>query len=111
MTVDKNQFISLLHRYSGSSEEEADELLSLKSKYPYSQLLHILAARVAKDHGFDNHQEVLQLAAVHAADRTVPKEIITAEPYQQPVNGAPQSPDVRDETTITADAKPATDQP
>jgi hypothetical protein len=65
---------------------------------------------VAKDHGFDDHQEVLQLAAVHAADRTVLKEIITAEPYQQPVNGAPQSSDVRNETAIAADAKPATDQ-
>jgi hypothetical protein len=93
MTVDKNQFISLLHHYSGSSEEEAEKLLSLKSEYPYSQLLHTLAARVAKDHSFDNHQEVLQLAAVHAADRTVLKEIITAEPYRQSANGAQQPAD------------------
>jgi hypothetical protein len=104
MTVDKNQFISLLHHYSGSSEEEAEKLLSLKSEYPYSQLLHTLAARVAKDHGFDNQQEVLQLAAIHAADRTVLKEIITAE-SQPPFNGVLQPANIPVEMQITAGPK------
>jgi hypothetical protein len=82
MTVDKKDFISILHRYSGSTAEEAEKLLSLTSEYPYSQLLHTLAARASKDHNLYNHQEALQLAAVHAADRTVLKEIITTQPFQ-----------------------------
>lgn len=81
MTVDKKDFISILHRYSGSTAEEAEKLLSLTSEYPYSQLLHTLAARASKDHNLHNHQQALQLAAVHAADRAVLKEIITTEPF------------------------------
>lgn len=82
MTVEKTDFISFLHHYSESSADEAEKLLSLKSEYPYSQLLHTLAARVTKDHGLTNHQEMLQAAAVHAADRSVLKDIIMAAPCQ-----------------------------
>jgi hypothetical protein len=78
--VDKDQFIKVLHHYSGSSVEEAQEVLSLKESYPYSQLLHTLSARVTKDHGFSNQGGELQLAAVYAADRAVLKEIMYEEP-------------------------------
>jgi hypothetical protein len=54
-------------------------VLSLKESYPYSQLLHALAARVSKDHEFINHQKELQLAAVHAADRSVLKDVMTLD--------------------------------
>jgi hypothetical protein len=74
--VDKERFIKVLHHFSGSSVEEAQEVLSLKDSFPYSQLLHVLSARVAKDHGFSTHGGELQLAAVYAADRTVLKEIM-----------------------------------
>jgi hypothetical protein len=77
--VDKDQFIKVLHHYSGSSVEEAQEVLSLKESYPYSQLLHALSARVTKDHGFSNQGGELQLAAVYAADRAVLKEIMYEE--------------------------------
>jgi hypothetical protein len=66
-----------LQRYSESSEEEAQQIISLKSEFPYCQVLHTLAARVTKDHRFGNHQEALQLAAIYAADRNILKEIIT----------------------------------
>jgi hypothetical protein len=77
--VDKERFIKVLHHFSGSSVEEAQEVLSLKDSFPYSQLLHVLSARVAKDHGFSTHGGELQLAAVYAADRTVLKEIMQRE--------------------------------
>jgi hypothetical protein len=77
--VDKIQFATILKHYSDSSVEEAQEVLSLKGLFPYSQLLHVLAARVSKDHGFSNQQTELQLAAVYAADRLVLKEIITRD--------------------------------
>jgi hypothetical protein len=76
--VDKNNFISLLNRYSRSTVSEALEILALKQKYPYSQLLHALSAKVSKDHGFSTQQQELQLAAVYASDRAALKEILTA---------------------------------
>jgi len=75
--VDKNNFIGVLNDFSKSSEKQAQEILSLKQHYPYSQLLHALSARVSKDHGFSNQQHELQLAAVYACDRGVLKEIMT----------------------------------
>ena len=77
--MDKNKFISLLDHFSGSSVAEAEEVLSLKNQYPYSQLLHVLSAKVSKDHGFSNQQQELQLAAVYASDRAVLKEVMNAE--------------------------------
>jgi len=75
--VDKNQFISVLTRFSESSTEEAKAILSLKEQYPYSQLLHALSARVSRDHGFSLQQTELQTAAVYASDRAVLKDIVT----------------------------------
>ena len=82
--VDKIQFTTILKHYSDSSEEEAQEVLSLKGLFPYSQVLHVLSARVSKDHGFSNQQSELQLAAVYAADRMVLKEIITKDSDERP---------------------------
>ncbi|MBT1711819.1 hypothetical protein KK062_26495 [Fulvivirgaceae bacterium PWU5] len=77
--MEKNLFIHVLRRYPESSAAEAQAVLSLKEAFPYSQLLHTLSARVAKDHGFINHQAELQQAAVYAADRGVLREMMTAE--------------------------------
>ena len=57
--------------------DEAEKILSLKETYPYSQVLHALAARLSKDHGLPSRQSELQLAAVYASDRAVLKEIMT----------------------------------
>jgi hypothetical protein len=86
-TVEKDLFINVLKRYPESSTEEAQAVLLLKAAFPYSQLLHALSARVAKDHDFSNHQAELQQAAVYAADRGVLREIMTIE------NFAPARPD------------------
>jgi hypothetical protein len=77
--VNKDHFIKVLHHYSESSTQEAEDVLLLKKDYPYSQVLHTLSARVSKDHGFSTQQTELQLAAIYAADRTVLKEIMTFE--------------------------------
>ena len=77
--MEKEDFTEVLRHYSESSEEDALRVLSLKERYPYSQLLHALAARVSKDHNFVNHQKELQLAAVYAADRSVLKDVMTLD--------------------------------
>jgi tetratricopeptide (TPR) repeat protein len=53
-------------------------VISLCDQYPYSQLLHALAARVSKDHNLQNQQAILQSAAVYSTDRSVLKEIMSA---------------------------------
>ncbi|MBL7858290.1 MAG: hypothetical protein JNM57_11430 [Cyclobacteriaceae bacterium] len=75
--MDKYHFNSLLQRLSNSSVEDAQTILTLKSDFPYSQLLHALSARVSKDHSLSQQQLELQLAAVYANDRAVLKEIMT----------------------------------
>ena len=87
--MDKTQFLQTLEHYATTSLEEAQEIASLRTKYPYSQLLQTLAARTSKDHGLQNQQRDLQVAAVYAADRTLLKDIITLhpeEPVQQVVS-------------------------
>jgi hypothetical protein len=79
MTVDKNLFQSLLHRYASSSREDMEAVLALKAQYPYSQLLSTLAAKFVNDHQHTNWQQELQTAAIRSADRTVLKEVMDNE--------------------------------
>lgn len=73
----KNQFIQILHGYLSSTGDDARQIQALKEKFPYSQVLHALLARLSKDHGLPSEKEDLQQAAVHAADRAVLKDIMT----------------------------------
>jgi tetratricopeptide (TPR) repeat protein len=75
--VETRQLVDLLHHYSGSSSQEAADVISMRNEYPYSQVLQALSARVSKDHNFDNQQSLLQLAAVYSTDRSVLKEIMS----------------------------------
>lgn len=89
MTVDKNQFQSLLHRYASSSADDADAILQLKAQYPYSQLLSTLAAKFVNDHQRPNWQQELQAAAIRSADRTVLKEVMDNE-VEFGINATPE---------------------
>ena len=82
--MEPKRLVDLLHHYAGSSSQEATEIISLSNEYPYSQVLRALAARVSKDHNFDNQQHLLQSAAVYSTDRTVLKAIM-ATVYQTAV--------------------------
>jgi tetratricopeptide (TPR) repeat protein len=75
--VETRQLVDLLHHYTGSSSQEAAEVISMRNEYPYSQVLQALSARVSKDHNYDNQQLLLQSAAVYSTDRTVLKEIMS----------------------------------
>lgn len=75
--METRQLVDLLHHYSGTSTQEAEEVISLCHQYPYSQVLQALAARVSKDHNFENQQYLLQSAAVYCTDRSVLKEIMS----------------------------------
>jgi tetratricopeptide (TPR) repeat protein len=87
--VDKNQLNALLNHYSVSSLSQAEEIEELRHQYPYSQFLHALSARTAKDQNFVNQQALLQLAAVYCTDRTVLKEIMTSTSFNQQTEDTP----------------------
>jgi hypothetical protein len=98
--VEKDSFIKVLHHYSASSVEDAQDVLSLKDTFPYSQLLHALSARLSRDHGFSNQQAELQLAAIYAADRAVLKDVMTQDAF--PAKTEPQL----TKATVKPDPKP-----
>lgn len=85
----KTEFKELLQRYTKSSYAEAEQVLLLEKEYPYSQLLHTLAARLSKDHNLNGQQDELQLAAVYSADRHVLKQVMAGELYTEQDSDAP----------------------
>jgi hypothetical protein len=102
--VEKDLLKKILQNYPSSSVSEAKDLHSLRQAYPYSQLLHVLAARTSKEHGFVDQQAELQLAAVYSADRGILKNLmgtVTEEPSASnrgPV--APPSPNISLSPTV-----------
>jgi tetratricopeptide (TPR) repeat protein len=93
--VEKELLKKILQNYPSSSVSEAKDLHSLRQAYPYSQLLHVLAARTSKEHGFVDQQSELQLAAVYSADRAILKNLmgtVTEEPLAS--NGGTVAPPI-----------------
>jgi hypothetical protein len=85
--VEKDLLQKVLQNYPVSSAEEAKELRALTEAYPYSQILHVLAARVSKEHALASQQTELQTAAVYSADRGVLKHMMSDQSSQpMPVN-------------------------
>ena len=85
--MEKDLLQKVLQNYPLSSVKEAEELRALADAYPYSQVLHVLAARVSKDHALESQQAELQTAAVYSADRGVLKHMMSDESGQpMPVN-------------------------
>jgi hypothetical protein len=75
--VEKDLLQKVLQNYPSSTADDAEKLRAIKEAYPYSQVLHVLAARVSKEHAFAGQQNELQIAAVYSADRGVLKHMMT----------------------------------
>lgn len=99
--MDKQTFISLIRQYNSSTADHADTLKSLKSQFPYSQVVQALYARVAHDHAITGHESALQLAAVYASDRTALKEVFIA-PYVKPLPVSDRAPEIENIESKTA---------
>jgi hypothetical protein len=74
--VEKEKLLFLTRNYTSLTADEARELISIKLIFPYSQLIHNLAARGAEDNEFENRSKELQLSAVYSTDRGVLKSIM-----------------------------------
>jgi tetratricopeptide (TPR) repeat protein len=75
--VEKDRFLFLVKNFTSLSEKEAVELEFLLKDYPYSQVIHNLATRVAQDNQLKIYNKQLQLSAVYTTDRSVLKNLMT----------------------------------
>ncbi len=85
--MEKNQFYNLLSNYTSLSAEETNQVISLQNQFPYSQVIHGMAARATQDNKFTDKDHQLHLSAIYSTDRTVLKSIMTS--LQQSRKSAP----------------------
>jgi len=78
--LEKKRFHTLLNNYTSLTREDAQVLISLEKQFPYSQVIHSLAARATQDNELPEKEEQLHLAAIYTTDRAVFKSIMTAVP-------------------------------
>ena len=57
--MDSTGFYLVVKNFTNLTPEEGAEVGRLSQQYPYSQLLQLLNARVAKDHKYSNEIEIL----------------------------------------------------
>jgi len=77
--VEKDQFLALVKNYTSLTKEEARELISLQAHFPYSQVIHHLCSRGARDLQLDSREKLLHKSAIYATERAVLKAIMTAK--------------------------------
>ena len=77
--MEKDQFLALVKNYTSLTKEEARELLSLQAHFPYSQVIHHLCSRGARDLHMDSREKLLHRSAIYATERAVLKAIMTAK--------------------------------
>ena len=88
--MEKEHFLFLTRNYNSLTAKETAELISIKSSFPYCQLIHNLAARGAFDNGLENSEKELQLSAIYSSDRIVLKSIM-AFPRSHRLEAVPDS--------------------
>jgi hypothetical protein len=73
-----NSLHLLARNFTSLEASEHKDLQELSNQYPYSQVLHMMLARSAKDHGSTDQQDRLHRAAIYSTDRMVVKRVMTA---------------------------------
>ncbi len=76
--MDSPDFLHLVKNYTSLSEPDRLAVADLAARHPYSQLVHLLHARVAQDLQLPNSSELLHTCAVYSTDRTVLKSVMTS---------------------------------
>jgi hypothetical protein len=106
--VEKERFHQLITNYTALSQEEAQVVLGLQRNFPYSQVLHGLAARAAQDNNLNDKEHHLHLCAIYSTDRAVLKSVMTA--LQQP-RVVVEIPIQKIEQEVKAQVVPVLDEP
>jgi tetratricopeptide (TPR) repeat protein len=76
--VEKALFEQLLLNYTALNANEAVEIEQLSKQFPFSQLLHLMAARAAQDNALPNREELLHTSAIYSTDRSVLKNVMVS---------------------------------
>ncbi|MBS1682828.1 MAG: hypothetical protein JST48_14035 [Bacteroidetes bacterium] len=76
--MEKESFSNLLSNYTSLTALEADQLVALSKSFPYSQVIHNLAARSAQDNNLSSKETLLHLSAIYSTDRSALKSMMTA---------------------------------
>lgn len=79
--MNKNTFQLAVSNYTSLERDEAESIIELLRLYPYSQLIHHLAARASQDLFLSGINHFLHESAVYSTDRSVLRQIMTA-PHQ-----------------------------
>ncbi len=87
--MEQVQFDTLMINPMALTEAEALELVNLSNQFPYSQVIHSLAARAAQDSNLESKEKLLHLSAVYCTDRSAFKALMTA-PKQKRIEPLPQ---------------------
>jgi predicted Zn-dependent protease len=75
--VERDQFNTLLSKYTSLTGEDAQNLIALQQSFPYSQVIRSLAARAAQDNSLKEKEQHLHLSAIYSTDRAVLKSVMT----------------------------------
>lgn len=78
--MEKALFDQLLLNYSALDSNEAVQVEQLSRQFPYSQVLHLMAARAAQDNSLANREALLHTSAIYSTDRSVLKSIMVSPP-------------------------------
>jgi len=76
--VEKEEFYTLVSNYTSLSAEETDQVIYLQGQFPYSQVIHGIAARATQDNHFADRDHQLHTSAIYSTDRAVLKSIMTS---------------------------------
>lgn len=76
--VNTNTFQLIVNNYTSLERGEAESVIELVQQYPYSQLIHHLAARASQDYFLPNHDHYLHQSAVYSTDRSILRQVMTA---------------------------------
>lgn len=105
----KKEFHILFSNYTALTREEGHTLISLENEFPYSQVIHCLAARATQDNQLPEKEEQLHLAAIYTTDRSVFKSIMT-ESKQERKNSTVAEDSYHEELTDTPAIEVITDR-
>lgn len=75
--MEKARFLAQMENYTALDADDASALETLSEKFPYSQMLRVLAARAAQDNGLPNFKSLLQQSAIYCFDRAVLKKLLS----------------------------------
>ena len=71
--MDASDFHSLVKNFTNLTQEEYSQIRELAKLYPYSQLIHLVGSRGARDMQEKNQLELLHQTAIYSTDRSVMK--------------------------------------